>query len=190
MPHKRTTTKLKLKLKLKPKSAASKKYIVNPLTGRKIQVGGTVYNRLIKQTGGAPTKEQFAPPQKGPPAVQIPKAQAQTPESLPQVSTSVLKQQSESFFDRLVKKTTDNTAKPIPTRLAPAGEEETPIIPKNKFALMGSSLPPGPSQTHSYYHHHAPFAQDFGSYVCLKKETLQDLALFFRDTMFTSVDHK
>ena len=45
-----------------------------------------------------------------------------------------------------------------------------------------SKLPPAPDATdHSWYHHHAPFAQTFGDYVCLKKSTLKELGSFFKN---------
>jgi hypothetical protein len=154
-------------VKGKAKSKAKSK-IINPFTGRKITVGGVVYKRLNllsrgHQFGGA--KEKAA-------------------DSVRLFDTGVLKQQSEKFFDKLVNK---SSPKPIPTKLAASTEEEPTIIPKNKYSLVGSNLPPAPQQTHSYYHHHAPFAQDFGSYVCLKKDTLRDLGMFLRDSMFSSV---
>ena len=140
--------------------------VTNPLTGRQIKVGGAVYRRvsaLVNQIGG--------------------NGEPKTDVKVPLFSTDVLKQQSEKFFDQL---TTKASPKPIPTKLAATSEDGSPVIPKNKNALIGSNLPPAPPQTHSYYHHHAPFAQDFGSYVCLKKDTLRDLGMFLRDTMFAS----
>ncbi len=50
---------------------------------------------------------------------------------------------------------------------------------RNKFELIPSKLTPAPKSTeHSWYHHHSPFAQTFGDYVCLKKSSLKDLGNF------------
>ncbi len=47
-----------------------------------------------------------------------------------------------------------------------------------------SKLPPAPDSTdHSWYHHHAPFAQTFGDYVCLKKSTLKELGSFLKSAI-------
>jgi hypothetical protein len=49
----------------------------------------------------------------------------------------------------------------------------------DKFQMIPSKLEPDPQSTdHSWYHHHAPFAQTFGDYVCLKKSTLKELGSF------------
>jgi hypothetical protein len=139
------------------------KTIINPLTGRKITVGGRTYRHIL-QIGGL---SQSAP-------------------NVRLFDTDVIKQKSDIFFDSLVKKP---AGKPIPTKLAVRNDSENPVIPKTRQNLIGSNLPPAPSGSHSYYHHHAPFSQDFGDYVCIKKETLRDLGMFLRDSMFRSVDN-
>jgi hypothetical protein len=58
------------------------------------------------------------------------------------------------------------------------------VLPKSKYQLIASSLPPNPEE-HSWYHHHSPFAQSFGDYVCLKRSTLQEMGTFLHDAMFT-----
>jgi hypothetical protein len=138
-----------------PSKKTSPKKIVNPLTGRKIIVGGATHMRIKSQMGGS-------------------------------FSTDVIKQQGEKFLDKLVKK--DSAKKPEPTKLAATVDADAPVIPKSKYNLIGSNLPPAPSGSHSYYHHHAPFSQDFGDYVCVKKDTLRDVGMFLRDSMFRSVD--
>jgi hypothetical protein len=152
--------------------------IKNPITGRKITVGGVTHKRLLKskQIGGAAAK----PPQETSKSENL-------DSSLRFFEPSVIQQQSEKFFNNLVKQSTAPT-KPVPTKLAATSEFESPVVPKNKHVLMGSKLPPAPAQAHSYYHHHAPFSQDFGDYVCVKKETLRDFGMFIRDSMFSSVD--
>jgi len=154
--------------------------IKNPLTGRLITVGGATHLKLkaakvskskskskSKQTGGA------TPPKAEDLNVRL-------------FDPKVIQQQSEKFFDNLAKD--QSLSKPEPTKLAATNEANGPVLPKNKNILIGSKLPPAPSQAHSYYHHHAPFSQSFGDYVCVKKETLRDLGMFIRDSMFSSVD--
>jgi len=63
---------------------------------------------------------------------------------------------------------------------------EPPAIPKSKYQLISSKLPPNPEE-HSWYHHHAPFSQNFGDYVCLKRNTLNEMGTFLRDALFTNV---
>lgn len=148
----------------------SKKKILNPLTGRKITVGGAVHKQLIKQQhGGTPS----------------PKEKAQLADGR-RFDTDVIRQQGDKFFDSLVKA---EGKKPIPTKLAATTDMDMPVVPKSKYNLIGSNLPPAPPGSHSYYHHHAPFSQDFGDYVCLKKDSLRDLGMFLRDSMFRSVDN-
>lgn len=158
----------------------SKKKIINPLTGRKITVGGAVHMKISKiiQYGGAGGATGSSPSQK-PQTKQVPDTR--------KFDTNVLYQQSEKFFDKLAK--SDGGRKPIPTKLAANVDTEMPIIPKSRYNLIGSNLPPAPAGSHSYYHHHSPFSQDFGDYVCLKKDTLRDVGMFLRDSMFRSVDN-
>jgi hypothetical protein len=52
----------------------------------------------------------------------------------------------------------------------------------SRYQRLASGLPPNPEQ-HSWYHHHAPFAQNFVDYVCLKRSTLNDLGVFMQATM-------
>ena len=134
--------------------SGKKGYTINPLTGRKIKIGGPTYKKL-QQRGGGVAEE--------------------------------IQQKSDQLYNELLKKSLVSTGKPIPSKLAATGEGETAIIPKDKHHLIPSNLPPAPNGSHSYYHHHAPFSQDFGDYVCIKKDTMRDLATFLRDTMFTSV---
>ena len=154
--------------------------IKNPITGRKITFGGVTHKKLLKskQIGGAGAK----PSQPSKPSTE------NLDSSLRLFDPSVIQQQSEKFFNDLVNKSTTEPTKPVPTKLSATSEFESPIVPKNKNVLIGSRLPPAPAQAHSYYHHHAPFSQDFGDYVCVKKDTLRDFGMFIRDSMFSSVD--
>lgn len=153
------------------------KKIKNPITGRKITVNGATHKKLMvafkasKQQGGAGAGTTGK--DKEPLNVRI-------------FDPSVIQQQSDKFFDNLAKE--QSTRKPVPTKLAASNEADSLILPKNKTILIGSNLPPAPEQAHSFYHHHAPFSQSFGDYVCVKKATLRDLGMFIRDSMFSSVD--
>jgi hypothetical protein len=162
--------------------------IKNPITGRKITFGGATHKRLLKlkQIGGAglllpdPSKPSRDPSK--------PSETENLDSSLRLFNPSVIQQQSEKFFNEILKKSITEPTKPVPTKLAATSEFENPVVPKNKNVLIGSRLPPAPAQAHSYYHHHAPFSQDFGDYVCVKKDTLRDFGMFIRDSMFSSVD--
>ncbi len=156
--------------------------ITNPITGRKITFGGATHKKVLRsqQTGGGAGGAVGKPPQEAPKSENL-------DSSLRLFDPSVIQQQSEKFFNNLVRKSSEPT-KPVPTKLAATSEFESPIVPKNKHVLIGSKLPPAPAQSHSYYHHHAPFSQDFGDYVCVRKDTLRDLGMFVRDSMFSSVD--
>lgn len=74
---------------------------------------------------------------------------------------------------------------PLTTINPNIGRDEV-VIPKSKYQLIASALPPRPEE-HSWYHHHSPFAQSFGDYVCLKRSTLQDVGTFLHDALFTDV---
>jgi hypothetical protein len=134
--------------------------MINPLTGRQIAVGGQTHRKLLKliHTGAIQVGGQSVP-------------------------------NPDQFFDNLLKKSEVLTGtKPMPTKLAiTQDDKEGAVIPKSKHLLMPSNLPPAPLQGHSYYHHHAPFAQDFGDYICLKKDTLREVGGFLRDSMFSSI---
>jgi len=65
---------------------------------------------------------------------------------------------------------------------------ENPIIPESKFHLINSSTAPSPPSAQSWQHYHAPFSQNFGDYVCLKRSTLKDLGVFLKDALISNVD--
>jgi hypothetical protein len=50
------------------------------------------------------------------------------------------------------------------------------LCSSNKKKLFGgaNNLSPSPEE-HSWHHHHAPFYQVFNNYVCIKKDTLEDM---------------
>jgi hypothetical protein len=74
---------------------------------------------------------------------------------------------------------------PLATINPNIGRDEI-VIPKSKYQLITSALPPN-QEEHSWYHHHSPFAQSFGDYVCLKRSTLQDMGTFLRDALFSDL---
>lgn len=73
---------------------------------------------------------------------------------------------------------------PDKTTNTPISEDIQPKLTKTEInrQMDRTGLAPAP-EFHSYYHHHAPFSQVFGDYVCLKKDNLNDLATFLK-TMF------
>ena len=80
-------------------------------------------------------------------------------------------QRGGGVFDDLLNKAQSMNSKPSTKR-----------DPNAKFHQVPSKLPPAPDSTdHSWYHHHAPFAQTFGDYVCLKKSTLRELGSFLKN---------
>lgn len=91
--------------------------------------------------------------------------------------------QGAEFYDKLLTIKT----KPVPSKLSRTTQNGEVVVPINKYNLIPSNLPPAPPGSHSYYHHHAPFSQDFGDYVCLKKDTLKDISMFIRDSMMSSI---
>lgn len=80
---------------------------------------------------------------------------------------------------------TGGVVTPLTTVNPNIGREDI-MIPKSKYQLITSSLPPN-QEEHSWYHHHSPFAQSFGDYVCLKRSTLQDMGTFLRDALFSDL---
>ena len=156
-------------------------HVYNPLTGRQIQYGGATHTKLVRcldtidqvlaehatqrnrQSGGA--KDANKPKSKGKQSKQ-------------------LKQASDDFYEELLKKSNTYSGEPKP--IHPKANDENILIPESKYHLISSALPPNPNQ-HSWYHHHAPFSQNFGAYVCLKRETLEELGTFLRDSLFTGV---
>lgn len=150
--------------------------LVNPLTGRKIQKGGKTHMKLLKMLAFIDEIEGGGC-SNGPP-VQYGGRSTETDQYV--IDTDKKK---EDYYESLLKK-----SKKLDTvQLAPtAGGPENVMIPKSKYQLISSGLPPNPQQ-HSWYHHHAPFAQNFGEYVCLKRSHLKELGVFLRDAMFADI---
>jgi len=145
-------------------------HIINPLTGRKIKRGGNTHKKLLRCLE---TIDSILPPR----VLGIQKGGGKG-------VAKELKKKNDKFFKGLVERTeqyNDNLIKPSTTT-----PSEDMVIPKSKYHLISSALPPDPQQ-HSWYHHHAPFSQNMGAYVCLKRETLQELGTFLRDTLFSDI---
>jgi len=128
----------------------SKSTILNPLSGRQIQIGGKTHKKVLRMiTNSLDNDLQYGGA----------------------VKNNAKK--SDDFFEKLLSKT---------QKVDKQGQIIKGKLPKSKYHLISSELPPNPDQ-HSWYHHHAPFSQNFGDYVCLKKSTLKELGTFLKDSM-------
>ena len=168
--------------------------LTNPLTGRAIKEGGPTHLKLLKamdtileilrehdeveQHGGfdkllgkLAKSGAKASKKVGKKAVAKGKAAAKN------------KKNRKNFFENLKDKSQRLDDPPGNTGGA---DGEDLVIPKSKYHLISSALPPNPEHQ-SWYHYHAPFSQSFGDYVCLKRSTLKDLGLFLRDTLTSDV---
>jgi hypothetical protein len=151
--------------------------IVNPLSGRKIQVGGRTHKKLLRvidtiDEALLPTDQRGGKGKKAPSAA----------------GATVKKnaKNMEDFYEELLAKT-KMVKEPEPTAAGARTDGGDSInIPKSKYQLISSALPPDPEQ-HSWYHHHAPFSQNFGDYVCLKKSTLRELGMFLKDSLVSDI---
>jgi len=138
--------------------------IVNPLTGHKIQVGGKTYNKLMHTI--AYIDELL--------------------ESEDQYGGGAGADKMDDFYESLLSKT-KTLDTPAPSASGSRKDNgEAVNIPKSKYHLISSAMPPNPEQ-HSWYHHHAPFSQNFGDYVCLKKSTLRELGMFLKDSLQSDI---
>ena len=165
----------------------------NPLTGRLIKEDGRTHRKLIQllgeieevlleQSGGKPesTKAESTKAGKGAKILGRVSKTASSAKIGKTVQSATKKDQD--FYSKLLKKS-QKLDVPIPvSRRA----DEHVVIPKSKYHMISSTLPPNPEQ-HSWYHHHAPFSQNFGDYVCIKRSTLQDMGTFLRDSMLSDI---
>jgi len=145
------------------------KNLYNPLTGRPIQRGGHTHRRLLrarKLIDEALSQRGGAEPAGGKPG--------KTVESL--------RSSNEKFFKGLLEETRKAATSRPPITPDQTGDPNKIVLPKSKYGLVASMLPPAPEE-HSWYHHHAPFYQNFGDYVCLKRDTLKELGSFLHDTL-------
>lgn len=60
---------------------------------------------------------------------------------------------------------------------------EKPYV--SPYVLVSSKLPPNPAQQ-SWYHHQAPIYQDFGDYVCIKKDFLVNAKNLVNDILINA----
>lgn len=92
-------------------------------------------------------------------------------------TADTVREEQAQFFEGLLKKSKELDA------VVPGPESSDSVhIPQSRFHRTSSNMPVNPNQ-HSWYHHHAPFSQNFGEYVCIKRSTLKDLGTFLNDTL-------
>lgn len=155
-------------------------WIINPLTGRKIKEGGPTHVRLLRALDTiADSLDDRAAKGRG---SRRPQRGGGKKKEAPGKVVKEMEERSDDFYKRLLEKTQRLDA-PV---TGAGGTDESVTIPKSKYHLISSAMPPNPEQ-HSWYHHHAPFSQNFGDYVCLKRSTLQDLGTFLRDSLLSDV---
>lgn len=125
--------------------------MVNPYTGRLINVNGKTYKHVVAKLRGVNQGGGGG---------------------------------GDGLFDSLVTKATS-----MEPRVTGEGAafRDTPVLPDSKYHLLNSNRPPNPTE-HSWYHYHAPFSQNFGDYVCLKRSTLRDLGSFLKDALTADVN--
>jgi hypothetical protein len=133
--------------------------LINPLTGRKIKRGGYTHKKLLKALD---TIDDVLYSQYGGDS---------TAESIDAAH--------EDFYEKLLSK---SRAYDAPD---PGSSLDMVNVPKSKYNRIASAMPPNPEQ-HSWYHHHAPFSQNFGDYVCLKRSTLKQMGMFLKDSLLAN----
>ena len=105
------------------------------------------------------------------------------PPSKPGQTVESLRDSQTKFFEGLYAEQRKAAAKAVTTvKPNTTGNPNEIVLPKSKYNLISSVLPPAPEE-HSWYHHHAPFSQTFGDYVCLKRDTLKELGAFLHDAL-------
>lgn len=136
--------------------------VVNPFTGRHVKIGGATHIKLLKLLDQVETASHN---QKG----------GGNGESA----------ETADFYKQLLTKAKNVKFKPKKGAVDTAAPAN---IPSSKYNLISSNLPPNP-EGHSWYHHHAPFSQSFGDYVCLKKSVLHELGVFLKDSLLSNVSN-
>jgi hypothetical protein len=150
----------------------------NPLTGRSIKIGGRTYKKLLKKmeaerlvvlVGRRASKyvDQYG----GEPRSNLGTGTAQDIDT-----------KRKDKYETLVNESRDALKFQANQPKVKTETEANAVKQQMDYA---SNLPPAPDQ-HSWYHHHAPFSQTFGDYVCLKKSTLKELGSFLQDTLSSS----
>lgn len=150
---------------------------MNPYTGRIINIEGSTYKKIIQQLtaeGNGPAKiKRILKP------------------------VHVVEQRGGGLFESLVNKAQSMGLDPTRDAVDDldgvklvsqgAGFKKEPVIPDSKYHLLNSNRPPNPTE-HSWYHYHAPFSQNFGDYVCVKRSTLRDVGTFLKDALVADIN--
>jgi hypothetical protein len=160
--------------------------LTNPLTGRAIKERGPTHLKLLKamDTILEILREHDEVEQHGGFGKLLGKLAKSGKKAVAKgKATAKNKKSRQNFFESLKDKS-QSLDEPPGNRGGADGEDL--VIPKSKYHLISSALPPNPEHQ-SWYHYHAPFSQSFGDYVCLKRSTLKDLGLFLRDTLTSDV---
>lgn len=156
----------------------------NPFTGRKIQHGGATHRKLLRalDTIDNALHEKTLKQHGGHDG---PVIEASAPQSMPAApvargkTVDQFNKEDKDFYSQLLTRT---QAVSLPANAQRSKDDGTVELPQSKYMLISSALPPAPEE-HSWNHHHAPFAQTFGDYVCLKRDTLRELGGFLRDAL-------
>lgn len=93
-------------------------------------------------------------------------------------TVKMLRNEEDKFYESLLEKSKKLDA-PVPGPTS----TDTVDIPESKYHRTSSNLPVNSPNQHSWYHHHAPFSQNFGDYVCIKRSALKDVGTFLSDTL-------
>jgi len=163
--------------------------ITNPFTGRKIKHNGPTHRKLMKclDTIEDILVDDHIHQEELKKLKKLKKLQKGGGKKVVGKVGQELTDKGSKFFEQLVKKSAKYNDKAIKTAKSAVGESADNVtIPKSKYHLISSAMPPDPQQ-HSWYHHHAPFSQNFGAYVCLKRDTLQELGTFMRDALLSDI---
>ena len=159
--------------------------LTNPLTGRQIQYGGRTHRKLLKMSQTIDEilleddMQTYAALQRGG------AADGSGSEGHKGKVAQKAAREEKNFYDMLLRKSQQLDI-PTPINSKSLSPDKEINIPKSKYHLISSALPPNPEQ-HSWYHHHAPFSQNFGDYVCIKRSTLKDLGIFLRDSLGSDI---
>jgi hypothetical protein len=73
-------------------------------------------------------------------------------------------------------------------QVLPGTDPDHVLIPPDLQGLMSSALPPNPPYPGaSYYGHKAPLYQNFGDYVCVRRDTLSEFGRLLGTALGSSV---
>lgn len=152
----------------------SEEKCINPYTGRIINVDGPTYKKVVQQLA----------------------TEGHTASKIKRLLKPA-EQSGGGLFESLLDKAQSMGVDPTKGEISDldevklvsqgAGFKKDPVIPDSKYHLLNSNRPPNPTE-HSWYHYHAPFSQNFGDYVCVKRSTLRDVGTFLRDALTADVN--